>query len=188
MLNPVIERLKKIVLLSDTEKTTRFDILDGFRGLLAISVVIQHTIALLRSYGEYLQFNLVGTYIAVPSFFVLSTFLLTYKMFDQMCKSNCEFKEVLLIVIKYFIRRLFRIYVPYAVFCIYVKYNFTYSTYFGLKYDSLKSLLTLKSVGPNHLWTIPPEVKYYLFIPIFVFITCKVQRFFILWISLIIIL
>ena len=37
--------LKKIFVTFEQQNYTRFDVLDGFRGLLAISVVLQHTVA-----------------------------------------------------------------------------------------------------------------------------------------------
>ena len=178
--------LKKTFVLNEIEKITRLSVLDGFRGLLAISVVIQHTIGIFNMTGDYKWFNLLGTYVGVPSFFVLSSFLLTYKLFDQMNKSNGGYKDLLLIVIKYLIRRFFRIYVPYIIFCIHAKY-FSITTKVGLWYESWFNLITLKSVGWNPLWTIPPEIRYYFFIPLLAFLTHKLQRFFAIWISVIII-
>ena len=178
--------LNKIFFLTEIERSTRFDILDGFRGILAITVVIQHTIAIFHLGGDYVFFDGTGYYVGVVSFFILSAFLLTYKMFNQFCKSNGNYREMILIVIKYFIRRFFRIYIPYVAFCIYAKLNLTYSTRFGLWYESMFNLLTLKSVGANHLGTIPPEVKYYFFIPVFSFVTFKLKRFIFIWIAIII--
>ncbi len=75
-------------------------------------------------------------------------------MFGQMTKSNGSKKEIIFIVLKYFIRRFFRIYIPFVAFCVYAKYlNWTYSTKLGLWYDSMYNLLTLKSMGANHLGT-----------------------------------
>ena len=71
---------RKIFFLSDVEHFTRFDVLDGFRGLLAISVIIQHTIMMLPLKGDYLLYDRIGTFIGVSTFFVLSSFLLTYKL------------------------------------------------------------------------------------------------------------
>ena len=75
--------LKKTFILNEIERITRLSVLDGFRGLLAISVVIQHTIGIFNMSGDYKWFNLLGTYVGVPSFFVLSSFLLTYKLYEQ---------------------------------------------------------------------------------------------------------
>jgi Kef-type K+ transport system membrane component KefB len=52
------------------------------------------------------KFNLldhVGTYFGIPSFFILSSFLLTYKLLETMNKSNGSFNEIQTIVLKYLI-------------------------------------------------------------------------------------
>jgi peptidoglycan/LPS O-acetylase OafA/YrhL len=148
----IFQLIKKIFFLNEIERNNKIDVLDGFRGILAITVVIQHTIAHFNLGGDYRAFDGTGYYVGVISFFILSAFLLTYKMFGQMMKSNGSKKEIIFIILKYFIRRFFRIYIPYVVFCVYAKYlNLTYSTKLGLWYDSMYNLLTLKSIGANHL-------------------------------------
>ncbi len=117
---------------------------------------------------------------------MLSSFLLTNKIYGEFIKSNGSFASIKQIVVKYLIRRFFRIYVPFVIYCTFLKTRFSnldkYPRYvFGTWYN----MVTLKYTGTNHLWTIPPEVKYYLFIPIFSFVAYKLRRFFPIWASLV---
>ena len=168
---------------SETANFKRFDVFDGFRGILALLVVIQHVIVLFHLSGDYTKFNGIGASIGVSLLFLLSSFLLTYKIFDQINKTNGELSNIINIMINYFIRRFFRIYVPYFIFCSWIKHK-SYSSEFGLSYETWFDLVTLQRVGRNHLMTILVEIRYYFFIPIFAFITYKIQRFFIIWIPL----
>ena len=59
---------------------------------------------------------------------------------------------------------------------------------YGLGFPPYFDLITLKVMGYNHLWTIKPEMTYYFCIPIFAFIAYKIQRFFIAWVSTIIVM
>ena len=72
---------KKILFAPEIENISRFDVLDGFRGILAISVVLQHTSKIFKMTEEYKILNSLGTFFGVPSFFVLSSFLLTKSTF-----------------------------------------------------------------------------------------------------------
>ena len=191
----VLNGLKRIVCLSEIESNKRFDILDGYRGLLVITVIIQHSTYVFQLNGDYLQLNMIGTFIGVPSFFVLSSFLLTFKLFSQFCKSNGSFKEIAFVSTKYLIRRFFRIYIPYVAFCTFDRTLNMYSTHIakfyasnGIRFQSWIILIKMESFDHNHLWTVPVEIKYYFVIPIFTFITFALQRFWIIWLSSIIII
>ena len=105
-----------------------------------------------------------------------------------MNKSNGIFYEIKIIIAKYLIRRFFRIYVPFLLLCTFKSCQLVFTKPYDYSYASWYNLVTLKETGRNHLWTVPPEVKYYLFIPIFTFITYKIQRYFFLWICTIIII
>ena len=167
--------------------STRFNVLDGFRGIMAISVVLQHTVKIFKMKEEYSIFRSLGSYFGVPSFFILSSFLLTNKLFELMIKSNGDCNQIKQIIVKYIIRRFFRIYIPYFLYCVFVSMELTISTKYGYTYSSFYSLVTLQKSGANHIWTVLPEIKYYFFIPIFTFITFKFQKFFFLWISFLVI-
>ena len=49
------------------------------------------------------------------------------------------------------------------------------------------NLVTLRKTGLNHLWTVPPEAKLCLFIPLFSLFSYKLKIYFIIWASCIII-
>ena len=177
------------MLKSNNEILKRFDILDGFRGILAITVVFQHTDQHFQFGGEYKLIKYLGYSFAVPSFFALSSFLLTYKLYSQLILSNGSFNSVKEIILKYLIRRFFRIYIPYFIYCSFIKAGFSkVETYPGYEFSTWYNLVTLKNTGKNHLWTVPPEAKFYLFIPIFSFVSYKLKRYFIIWVSSIILL
>lgn len=154
----------------EPEKFTRFDVLDGFRGTLVLSVVLQHIAGVNGLSGEYFFFNAIGGNYGVPSFFVLSAFLLTYKQFEQMNKSNGQLKELLRIVVIYLVRRFFRIYVPFFVYVTFVKADLSYATRFGNNYASWFELVTLQKTGWNPLWTVIPVDFFILNLSEYIFI------------------
>ena len=151
---------KKIFFTPERETITRFDVLDGFRGILAISVVLQHTSKIFKMTEEYNILKSLGTFFGVPSFFVLSSFLLTNKLFELMNKSNGNLNDIKQIINKYLIRRIFRVYVPYFILCCLISARLVFSKTYGYSYASWYNLITLKKTGANHLWTVLPEVKY----------------------------
>jgi hypothetical protein len=78
--------------------------------------------------------------------------------------------------------------VPYFVFVtVFVATELTHSVVYGITYESWFDLILLNKAGKNHLWTIIPEIRYYIIITIFTFLTYKMQKYFIPWISFIII-
>lgn len=139
--------------------------LDGFRGSLAIWVLIGHTCGYFNM-SKSNPFDISGHYIGVNCFFILSSFLLTLRLSDELFSSNRCLNQMILIIIKYFVRRFFRIYIPFIIFVSLVKYkphifggNFSYpSTWI--------EIVSLKYTSGNHLWTVAPEIKYYFLIPI----------------------
>lgn len=160
--------LKETVL--DREKTNnksqtenRFDFLDGLRGSFAFIVTLSHSSPGINCAFIFLVTRLTQKY-AIAGFFLLSAFLLTYRLIKDLYKPN---SFIPLAVVQYFIRRFFRIYVVFALFVIAAKYGprfiagFTYG-----KYGNLTSILLLEYGGNTHLWTIPPEIKYYFLIPV----------------------
>ena len=162
----------------------KFDFLDGLRGSFAFWVVMHHITQHINNANntDYYFFFFLGSYIGVVGFFVLSSFLLTYRLlieFDNNNKPN----GITLITLKYFIRRFFRIYLPFVFFVSLIK-SVSYIK-FGANYpypSSWWAMITLKSTGWNHLWTIAPEIKYYFFIPIFVYLTFKAKTIKKIWI------
>jgi peptidoglycan/LPS O-acetylase OafA/YrhL len=111
----------------------------------------------------------------VTGFFILSSFLLTHNLINQVSKSANTFRSVQLIILKYFIRRFFRIYLPFLFVCTLIKgISLRFIGMYASNTNSWLSMISLQSTGFTHLWTIAPEIKYYFFIPLFVLITVKV--------------
>jgi peptidoglycan/LPS O-acetylase OafA/YrhL len=157
---------------------SRFEFLDGYRGSLAIVVAISHTFrkGTCELFNSTVGYSL--TY-GIGGFFMLSAFLLTYRLLEDLNKTSIQPQAILLHVSKYFIRRLFRIYFVYVIFILALKYGPRWiSAHEALKYDTgFKQMVTLGNVGKNHLWTIPSEIKYYFFIPIFCLVCRLLGRY-----------
>ena len=150
-----------------------FHFLDGFRGLCAFIVLIVHTFngkpldqntCVHTIMGIAWSYQLAGR-IALPGFFVLSSFLLTHHLMKELTESNRSPNEIFKRIAKYFIRRFFRIYLVFVIFCSIIKLTwvpFAYPT------SSWIDLVTLRFdlSDPNQLWSIPPEICYYFLIPI----------------------
>ena len=166
------------LLFSSDSGTGTFEFLDGFRGVLALWVLIHH----LLLEGDLKYFDLTGYFIGVVGFFNLSSFLLTYRLLCQFNETtDNDLKKSSLITIKYLIRRFFRIYVPFVFFVFLI---FFVSRKFGGFYkfeNSFFMIISLQSAGYTHLWTIAPEIKYYFFIPLFTFITYKLKSIWYIW-------
>lgn len=142
-----------------TPKTSssRFRGLDGLRGLAAMTVVFGHlTVDLIAVTGVYL-------------FFVLSSFLLTSQFLNW---SRAEFRSVIHWAY-YLQRRFFRIYPLFAFVALIsaattaMHWEQLKSEGFPLSVDSsaLIKVLTFRA-GPEVLWTIPVEFKFYLILPL----------------------
>ncbi|CAF0702797.1 unnamed protein product [Brachionus calyciflorus] len=165
----------------ETSEFKRFNFLDGFRGILAIVVLISH--AKTNEKCELITFfHKIAHTGGVYGFFVLSAFLLTYKLLNEM-NSKSNFKAKIWSIFKYFIRRFFRIYIVFFIIVTGIKFGpkilgglFNYDeTKFN--YASWSNLLLLKNPGVNHLWTIAPEIKYYFFIPLFCLIANTMGKY-----------
>lgn len=141
---------------------SQFEYLDGLRGSYCLAVLFYHASGYHSFiYNEFRFFAAIGPFYGVIGFFVLSSFLLTYRLLcDLTHESVNTLSKINVIIQKYFIRRFFRVYVPFFV------YSFYYFIFVSEK-NFLISTLTLEYAGETHLWTIAPEIKYYLFIPLF---------------------
>ena len=150
-----------------------FKFLDGCRGLCAFIVLTIHTLTdkpLDPNTRNHTLMGLVASLqlaarIAMPGFFILSSFLLTHHLMKELTESNHSPNEIFKIIIKYFIRRFFRIYLVFVIFCSIIKFTwlpFQYPT------RSWINLVTFRfDLGDlNQLWSIPPEICYYFIIPI----------------------
>jgi peptidoglycan/LPS O-acetylase OafA/YrhL len=138
----------------------------------------------------------MGYFVAVIGFFILSSFLLTYNLFKDF-KESRNGKEEFFCTIKYILRRFFRIYLSFVVFCALIKIP-EYGRIIGgvyAHYNTFLNLITLQKVDEihnsnkenrlfyisvmiycfdtniyilDHLWAIAPEIKYYFCIPVIV--------------------
>ena len=162
---------------TETEKISRFLFLDSFRGLCAIIVMVGHSYNYFNDTPFYIhkyliQVQLYGQTLAVNGFFILSTFLLTYRLSTELIDLRFKsIRNVIIVLLKYFVRRFFRIYLVYVAFSTLVKFGpkilggfVNYKS--GLFYPSWQDMVLLKSSGSSHLWTVPPEIKYYFVIPV----------------------
>ena len=95
---------------------------DGLRGSFAFWVLIFHISQNIDNFQktDYYYFNLTGYFIGVVGFFILSSFLLTYRLLIEFHDEN-KSNQIPLIIIKYFIRRFFRIYLPYIFYVSLIK-------------------------------------------------------------------
>lgn len=112
---------------------------------------------------------------SLSGFFLLSSFLLTYRLIKEFHKPN---SNLTLIVLQYFIRRFLRIYVIFISFCfagIYLKPIL--KGFISGTYTDLKSAFLLQYAGLNILWTIPPEMRYYFVIPLICLVFYKSETF-----------
>lgn len=156
------------------KETIRFDYLDGYRGSLTIVVAISHKISDFHELSDIWK-SISGyslTY-GVSGFFMLSAYLLTYRLLKELESAEKITKRksfsISIIIFKYFIRRFFRIYLVYLLFIFAVKYGpRMISEHNFFKYNApLFQMIILGNTGLNHLWTIPVEIRYYFFIPVF---------------------
>ncbi|CAF0896494.1 unnamed protein product [Brachionus calyciflorus] len=158
---------------------SHFDYLDGYRGFLALIVTCAHTNHYSAKNEIINFFHTISQSVGVYGFFVLSSFLLTYRLLNELqVKQNDKIR----IILKYFVRRFFRVYFIFFLYCTSVKFgprvlggHINYHEY--LHYSSWWSLITLNSDGSSHLWTIAPEIKYYFIIPLFCLVVNLFGRF-----------
>jgi peptidoglycan/LPS O-acetylase OafA/YrhL len=166
---------------------TTLEYLDGYRGFLANTVIIAHLgqHASLGVVSPIVQpiVNAASQHIGVVGFFVLSAFLLTHRLMIDFNNAD-TLKMYCTKTAQYFIRRFFRIYLVFVVFWTLVHFGPDIFTGYNRKHSfaGYTNGLFLFSVGANHLWTIPVEIKYYFCIPIISFVSIKCGKYwFILW-------
>ncbi len=106
---------------------------------------------------------------------MLSSFLLTNRLYNEFKKSDGTLKNLLLIIIKYFIRRFLRVYVPFFILSTLIWFDPFFRAW--PSFASWSSMVSLQSSGVNFLWTIAPEIKYYFFIPLFTLCMYAIGRY-----------
>ena len=162
----------------------KLEFLDGLRGSLALWVLMHHIAMDFKMRNDYNYFHSTGYLIGVSGFFILSAFLLTYRLICQLESitfnlTKKSLNSIMIIILKYFIRRLFRIYFPFIIACsifysVPSNYNWNIIT-FRYSSTSWSGLIKLQSAGLTHFWTIAPECKYYIFIPLFCLIAVYIN-------------
>jgi len=151
----------------------KFEHLDSLRGLLCLNVVLIHAGQLMPVQSIFLKQYFDKTLVfAVPGFFLLSAFLLTYRLLLELFNyKSTELKQIVKLLAKYAIRRFFRIYPLLVIFIVFIKCLIFASPqdaqfYVGINKTSfLKLVLLDPTMGGSHLWTIPIEINYYFIIP-----------------------
>ena len=139
----------------------RFQGADGIRACACLIVLILHSVVLLYQglHGYLIGLPKLGVWI----FFVLSAFLLTVKFEADgfQPKALCS----------YVIGRILRILPLYILFVVVYRYVGTA----GINSDADMWMALSLQGGYSHLWTIPVEFKYYLFLPAvsFVALWCR---------------
>ncbi len=93
----------------------RFECFDSFRGLMCIGVILYHQ--------GLERYTFHGFHFGVMGFFILSSFLLTYRLIKQYESTKCV-QNIFKITINYTIMRIFRIYIPFVIYCAIDRYYF----------------------------------------------------------------
>lgn len=156
-----------------SSSSDRFLFMDGWRGLMAIVVVVSHVIPTNLN-GDYPLLSYFGHY-AVLGFFILSSFLLSFRFLSELNRrisrqdsATCltKLKFYICITLCYLVRRFFRIYISFVIMVFLVKYGrfFRFDQHVP---ESIFDYLILNYSFHNHLWSLNPEIKYYLVIPLY---------------------
>lgn len=155
---------------STAQKISRFYFLDSFRGFFAITVAFSHFCP--HADVIWRTFLLYGTNIGVFGFFVLSSFLLTYRLFFEFViihsetdKKFSKRKLFLVCIAKFFIRRIFRVYPLFIFIFIVIKYGPSYTRDIYDFPENIWHVLFLYDTGGSIPWTIHIEMTYYICIP-----------------------
>ncbi|KAG2523381.1 hypothetical protein JM16_005353 [Phytophthora kernoviae] len=140
-------------------------------------VVLQHS-------KEYLNDVNIGAS-AVDAFFVLSSFLLTMlflKKSEKLLAQGASYRKWGFALADYFLKRFFRVYPFFALVAVVLRLlPFEYQNRYFLvetaeKYDLYKVLTFDFDHRYLMLWTLPLEITYYFFIPLFVLAVIRSQR------------
>ncbi len=161
-------------------QTQRLDILQAFRGVAALSVVIHHATLSVNGFlpnamPSYLGIIFNYGYLGVDFFFVLSGFIIMYIHYYD--------KNTFISAKEYLLKRIIRIYPPYlpisiAMILVYLTLpNISFGL--GQEFSLASSLLLIPSLSPPALpvaWTLIHEVMFYIFFLLF-FVNIKVLFF-----------
>lgn len=174
--------------MNSNSKSQYLDVLQLFRGIAALMVVLHHTIGSIKYYHKvqypFLDYIAYLGKFGVDFFFVLSGFIITYSAYYKYNEPN-SFSN-------YIKNRLVRIYVPYLPIGVFMFFFYTFlpSLSNGNRAISMLTSLTLIPQGNPALsvaWTLSFELFFYLLFSIS-FLSKKLWNWFVLiWLSSIII-
>lgn len=154
------------------KKNNRFDFLDGYRTILSFILIINHARLSLNCLFLFFVCSLAQK-CAITGFFLVSSFLLTYQLINDLWKSN----SILIPITRYYIRIFLRYYVLFLIFSYFFIHGPKWLS--GYYYDSFLDMwkqITLDYPGPNHLWIFSPLIKFScIFIPPFCFLINRLK-------------
>lgn len=161
----VIEKVQSLFVSKPSQPAKKIHALDGIRGFAILFVFFDH------AKGQGLElfpilnpdgFGKAGVYL----FFVLSSFLLAGQFFRE----DCDLGRLSLWG-SYALKRVLRIYPLYI--CIMLLYGIVPS--FKYQGSDVLSHLFLQE-GKDQFWAIPVEFKFYLFLPVLMWLIVKVLK------------
>jgi peptidoglycan/LPS O-acetylase OafA/YrhL len=156
-LHKSLNDVKQATTNKSAKEQERFEFLDGFRGLCALMVVLGHS-AQNSGYGG----NYGGALIAVPGFFVLSSFLIVYQLLRSLQKGSVrKLRDLKSFFLIYFCKRFFRIYPLFFI----VAYLIDRYPKYGGECGEFYKVVTLQYSSLCIMWTIRPEVYNYIWMP-----------------------
>ncbi|GMF44794.1 unnamed protein product [Phytophthora fragariaefolia] len=157
---------------------TKILFLDGVRGLAALMVCTSHS-------KEYMADIDLGA-IAVDSFFVLSSFLLTWLFMKKSIKllaQRASTRTWMFTLADYFSKRFCRVYPLFALTCvvIWLLPAAAKKRYYLIQKPEDFDLFKVLTFEFDHryfvFWTLPLEITYYFFIPVFVLGVLALRHF-----------
>lgn len=157
--------LRELLFYRKTSNNHQMESLDGLRGIAVLLVFLDHLSKHGLLLAPFLDFSGLGG-LGVYLFFVLSSFLLTSQFFRVNINLNSS-----TLWLNYALRRLLRIYPLYIfIMTIYLIFpSFQYSEITVLRHLMLAE-------GFNQFWTIPVEMKYYVILPIIVWLFVRILK------------
>ncbi|ETM02146.1 hypothetical protein L917_01329 [Phytophthora nicotianae] len=163
---------------TNSSPPTKILFLDGVRGLAALMVCTSHS-------KEYMADIDLGA-IAVDAFFVLSSFLLTWlfmKKSIRLLAQGASIRKWVFTLADYFSKRFCRVYPLFALtsFVIWLLPPEAKKRYYLIQkpedFDLYKVLTFEFDYRYFVFWTLPLEITYYFFIPVFVLGVLALRRF-----------
>jgi peptidoglycan/LPS O-acetylase OafA/YrhL len=162
--------------ISKAENPNNIKALDGLRGVAVLFVLFSHSSNMGMHLAPFIRFEHIGKS-GVYLFFILSAFLLDRQIFLKLNSGKANGKYWY----NYIMKRLVRIYPAYLIALILYTIKDHILYYFNIKGSFIglqpfvDHLLLIK--GQGHFWSIPTEIKYYLFSPILMVLLFKLFKF-----------